>query len=112
MTHQKLRTNSVWLAERPWDEGLWHVVSMGGWLHVVTLVLVFMKATGFISLGWGVVFSPSLVYIFLGILLIVSGHSLAALCMWVNSPDHDEQLCPEPRLRISVAEDLPEKQSV
>lgn len=110
MTHPKLRNESAWLAERPWDKALWHVAFMGGWLHFVTLALVIMKATGFLSLGWGVVFSPSLIY-GSGILLIGSGYSLAALCWWVNSPDHAEQLCPEPRLRVPVTADLPGKKS-
>ena len=74
-------------AERTSDVILWHISYMGGWLHLLTVLLAMCKWMGLIHVTWVVVFVPSLLYGVLLILLAVGGHSLFALGRWINAPD-------------------------
>ena len=75
--------------ERLLDAILWLVIQMGVWLPLVTLALMFTKGMGIVSLSWGFVFLPSLASVAFGILLLIGGYGVVALCQWVspNLPD-------------------------
>jgi hypothetical protein len=75
------------MRERSLDILLWHIARMGGWLHILTIILALAKLTGVLSLHWMLIFAPSLVYGTLMVLIFIMGHALDVLCRWINETD-------------------------
>jgi len=75
--------------ERLLDIILWLVIPMGVWLPLVTLALMLAKGMGVVSLGWGFMFLLSLASLVLGILLLIGGYGVVALCQWVSPTRRD-----------------------
>jgi hypothetical protein len=84
---------------------LWLVVQMGVWLPLVTLALMLAKGTGILSIGWLLVFLPSLVSVAFGVSFLIGGYGVAALCQWVNSPNLSDPSTTEFSSPLIVAAD-------
>jgi hypothetical protein len=54
------------------SEILWQIIATAAWLHLATGVFTLSKWTGFLQVSWIAVFSPSLLY---GALVLLIGAS-------------------------------------